>query len=96
MKIEQSEEKWEADWNRHTKRRETFEAFGLSEVLAWELAEEMFDRDHDKDDDRRVCFECKYLNKPMQVCMREEGKRLSAPYRFVLGRCASFLIKGTK
>ena len=96
MKIIQSDEKWEADWKRHVKRRETFEAFGLNPDHAWDLAEQMFDRDHDKDDDRRVCFECKHYNKPLQTCMRQEGKQLSAPYRFVLARCESFDIKGSK
>ena len=84
---------WEKLWRRHVRRRETFEAHGLSEDHAWDLAEAMFDRDRDPDDDRRICFECKNFNKLLQNCAAKHFGTASAPYRFVLARCGGFEIK---
>ena len=65
-----------------------------AEDLAWGLLERDREAVNGKPlDDRRVCFECKHLNR--QTCMALiVGKKRVEPYRFVLQRCEVFSIKG--
>jgi len=93
-----TEEELEKAIERHARRRKTFVEEGLSEDEAWDLAEKMFDRDADPQDDRRLCFECKKYNVLMKTCPKIVDKvgRPQTPLRFVLQRCDWFELKGRK
>jgi len=77
---------------RHTRRRQVFEAEGLSEREAWDLADQMLARDRDPFDDRRVCFECSHLEGNLCNKIKVAQKALS-PLRFTLQRCESFSLR---
>ena len=86
----------EKEIKRFDRRMETFLKEGLCYEGAYDLASEMFDRDRDPHDDRRVCFECEnYVGK---VCMKMRDKlgKPIMPLRFVLQRCDYFQLKGSK
>lgn len=73
---------------RHARRMEAFISAGLDEDKAFDLAEEMFDRDLNLFfDDRRVCFECNHFSDRNQCTV---GRNLSP---FVLQECPSFALK---
>jgi hypothetical protein len=81
---------------RFDRRYKTFLSEGLCDDMAYKLAEQMYERDLDPQDDRRVCFECNnYLGK---VCIKIKDKsgRPQMPLRFILQRCDDFKLKGTK
>lgn len=81
---------------RFDRRYKTFLSEGLCDDTAYKLAEQMYERDLDPQDDRRVCFECNnYLGK---VCIKIKDKsgRPQMPLRFILQRCDDFKLKGTK
>jgi len=77
----------------HERRRKAFEQSGLSETMAFDLAEQMFERDHDPMDDRRICFECKNFNSQNKKCM-DPKQKFALPY--ILQRCGGFNLKGVK
>jgi hypothetical protein len=80
----------------HARRRSVFMEEGLCEDQAWDLAEQMFERDRDIGDDRRVCFECKnYVNKKCKAILDRKGQP-TMQLRFILQRCPKFSIKGKK
>jgi hypothetical protein len=90
------EEELEKAAIRFDRRYKTFVSEGLCEDTAYKLAEQMFERDRDPQDDRRVCFECdNYLGR---VCIKMKDKmgKPTMPLRFVLQRCDFFKLKGTK
>ena len=81
---------------RFHRRRETFIEEGLSEDEAYELADQMFIRDMEGWDDRRVCFECNhYSNKKCTKIVDRHG-RPTMQLRFMLQRCPQFKLKGKK
>jgi len=91
-----TEEEVEKAVERHARRFKTFVSEGLCEDQAWKLADQMWDRDNDPHDDRRVCFECRhYVGK---YCMRIKDKfnRPTMQLRFILQRCDYFELKGKK
>jgi hypothetical protein len=91
-----TEEELEKAIVRHTNRRKTFMAEGLCEDQAWDLAEQMFERDKDPYDDRRVCFECVYYaGKHCTKIIDKHGKP-TMQLRFILQRCDYFKLKGKK
>ena len=75
----------------HKRRRERFEAEGLSADEAFDLAEQMFDRDMDPDG-RRVCFECKNLKGKFCTYYKHTNSNI----RFMLQRCPGFDLRGAK
>ena len=80
---------------RYNRRYETFVKEGLCPDGAHDLAEQMFNRDRDPGDDRRICFECE--NYVAKVCLKMKDKlgKPQMPLRFVLQRCDFFQLKGT-
>jgi hypothetical protein len=76
---------------RHTRRRSVFVSEGLDEVMAWDLADQMLDRDNDHTDNRRVCFECE--NYKFKKCTASDNKFF---YKFILQNCENFVLKGVK
>ena len=79
----------------HTKRLNTFMNEGLSYDDAFDLANKLLDRDHfDKDDDRRLCFECTYYVKKQCTAFRDKFGRPTECLKFVLQRCEKFNLKG--
>ena len=91
-----TEEELEKAVIRFDRRYKTFLSEGLCDDMAYKLAEQMYERDLDPQDDRRVCFECNnYLGK---VCIKIKDKsgRPQMPLRFILQRCDDFKLKGTK
>ena len=76
---------------RHARRRAVFVSEGLDEVMAWDLADQMLDRDNDPTDKRRVCFECN--NYKFGKCTAQDNKFF---YKFILQNCGQFVLKGTK
>lgn len=80
----------------HTKRQKAFQAAGLNYDQAFGLAEQMWERDLDLQDDRRVCFECKHYQNEKCEAIRTKFDRPSEPLRFILQRCDFFKLKGTK
>ena len=91
-----TEEEIEKAVIRHQRRYKTFMEEGLCEDQAWELADKMWDRDNDPQDDRRVCFECR--NYVAKHCTKylDKYKRPTMPLRFILQRCDHFELKGAK
>lgn len=80
----------------HERRRKVFMAEGLCEQQAWDLAESMFNRDHDLQDDRRVCFECLHYVAKLCTKIRDRYGKPTMQIRFVLQRCDHFDLKGKK
>jgi hypothetical protein len=78
---------------KHERRRKAFQDAGLSESEAWDLAETMFERDHDPLDDRRLCFECKNFKVQDKKCL-DPKQKIVLP--FILQRCDGFNLKGVK
>jgi hypothetical protein len=78
---------------KHERRRKAFQDAGLSESEAWDLAETMFERDHDPSDDRRLCFECKNFKVQNKKCLDPQQKFC---WPFILQRCDGFILKGVK
>jgi hypothetical protein len=91
-----TEEEMEKAFARYKRRVETFMQEGLCEEGAYDLADQMFERDRDGHDDRRVCFECQ--NYVGRVCMKMKDKlgKPQMPLRFILQRCDYFQLKGSK
>ena len=87
------EDQLEKMFTRHNRRQATFLTEGLSVGEAFDLAEAMFERDLDPQDDRRVCFECKHLVGQSCNAILIKG-RPSEPLRFILQRCDKFQLKG--
>lgn len=73
---------------------QTFVDQGLPEGDSFDLAEAMWERDLDPQDNRRVCFECKHLNMKACSAINDRSGRPSQPLRFILQRCPSFTLKG--
>ena len=91
-----TEEQLEKAIETHARRRKVFIEEGLCEEKAWDLAEQMFERDKDCHDDRRVCFECKnYVNRHC-IAYTDKFNRATMQLRFVLQRCPKFILKGKK
>lgn len=91
-----TEEQMEKAIQTHNRRRKVFIEEGLCEEQAWELAEQMYERDKDPHDDRRVCFECiKYVSKHC-TAYTDKWNRPTMQLRFVLQRCDRFELKGKK
>jgi len=88
-----SDEQSEIRFNR---RYHAFLDAGLCSDGAYNLASQMYERDKDPFDDRRVCFECEnYVGK---VCMKMRDRlgKYQMPLRFILQRCEFFSLKGKK
>lgn len=80
--------------SRHYRRMQTFVDQGLPEGDSFDLAEAMWERDLDPQDDRRVCFECKHLAVKYCSAITDRYGRPSQPLRFILQRCDKFQLKG--
>lgn len=81
----------------HNRRIRIFISEGLKEKDAYDLADNLLDRDLDISwDDRRVCFEC--TNHVNKLCMAKLDRRgnPSQQLRFIPQRCDQFNLKGTK
>jgi len=93
-----TEEELEIAILKHGRRRKTFEEEGLSENDAWDLADKLFDRDADPQDDRRLCFECKKYDTQTKTCPKIVDRKgvPQRPLRFILQRCDWFDLKGKK
>lgn len=91
-----TEEEIEIAVARHARRRKVFMEEGLCEDQAWELADKMWDRDNDPQDDRRVCFECRNYVARHCIKIRDKFNRPSMQLRFILQRCDHFELKGAK
>jgi hypothetical protein len=89
-----TEEQLEKAIATHARRRKVFMDNGLSESDAWDLAEQMFTRDIEKLDDRRVCFECKHLKGRECHGITDRFGKPTTQMRFILQRCPSFKLKG--
>jgi hypothetical protein len=91
-----TEEEIEKAVFRFDRRYKTFLGEGLCDDQAYKLAEQMYNRDLDPQDDRRVCFECS--NYIARVCtkMRDKQGKPQMPLRFILQRCEWFDMKGKK
>jgi hypothetical protein len=79
---------------RHYRRMQTFVDQGLPENDAFDLAEAMFERDLDPQDDRRVCFECQHLTGHDCTAILNKFHKPTEPLRFILQRCDKFKLKG--
>ena len=80
----------------YTRRLNTFVKNGLPMDEAENLADQMFERDREGLDDRRICFECKnYVDKHCTAYKDRSGKP-TRPLRFILQRCDYFKLKGSK
>lgn len=91
-----TKEEFEKAIDRHERRRKVFMAEGLCEDQAWDLADNMWNRDNDPQDDRRVCFECKNYVAKLCTAYRDKFNRPTMQLRFILQRCDRFQLKGAK
>jgi hypothetical protein len=91
-----TEEQLEKSIDTHARRRKVFFENGLNESDAWDLAEQMFTRDKEALDDRRVCFECKHLKGRECHGIKDKNGKPTMQLRFILQRCPSFKLKGKK
>lgn len=91
-----TEEEIEIATARHDRRTSAFMKAGLSREEAWELADRMFDRDADPQDDRRLCFECRNLQDNKCVSQYQPKWLRNPPPRFILQRCDYFDLRGKK
>ena len=83
---------------KHNSRSKAFMDAGLSQDEAWKLADKLFDRDADPQDDRRLCFECRLFDAKTGTCPKivdKKGKPQPA-LKFVLQRCDWIQLKGKK
>jgi hypothetical protein len=81
---------------RFNRRCDTFTSEGLDTDAAYNLAAQMYERDLDPLDDRRVCFECRHLLGNLCMKIRDSRERPQTPLRFMLQRCENFSLKGKK
>jgi len=93
LEIQQHLDRLDKAMVRFEKRRLTFIREGLTPEEAFSLAERMYERDKDPQDDRRVCFECKHLSGSKCHGIKVAGKPTDA-MRFMLQRCEAFSLKG--
>ena len=91
-----TEEQLEKAIDTHARRRKVFVENGLIESDAWDLAEQMFTRDKEKLDDRRVCFECEHLKGRECHGITDRFGKPTTQMRFILQRCPTFKLKGKK
>jgi hypothetical protein len=78
----------------HQRRRKVFQDEGLSQEEAYELADDLWDRDENGGEER-VCFECRHLEgKKSCTKIRDSQGNPTNPDRFVLQRCDKFKLKG--
>ena len=91
-----TEEQLEQAIERHARRRKVFMEEGLCEDKAFALAEQMFERDKDPHDDRRVCFECSHYVAKHCTKITDKFGKPTMQLRFILQRCDHFKLKGTK
>jgi hypothetical protein len=91
-----TEEDLEKAIDRFDRRYKTFINEGLCEDMAYKLSEQMYERDKDPQDDRRVCFECANYVSNLCMKMRNRKGKPDMPLRFVLQRCDHFELKGRK
>jgi hypothetical protein len=93
-----TEEEIEVATAKHNRRTKAFMDAGLTREAALELADKMFDRDADPQDDRRLCFECKKYDSKNGTCPKIVDRKgyPQRPLRFVLQRCDWFDLKGKK
>jgi hypothetical protein len=80
----------------YTRRLNTFVKNGLPMGEAENLADQMFERDREGLDDRRVCFECKNYVANHCTAYKDKFGRPTRPLRFILQRCDHFKLKGSK
>jgi len=93
-----TEEEIEVATAKHNRRTKAFMDAGLTREAALELADKMFDRDADPQDDRRLCFECRLFDTRNGTCPKivdRKGKPQPA-LKFVLQRCDWIQLKGKK
>ena len=93
-----TEEEIEVATAKHNRRRKAFEDAGLSSDAAYALADKLFERDLDSQDDRRLCFECRLFDTKTGTCPKivdKKGKPQPA-LKFVLQRCDWIQLKGKK
>lgn len=81
---------------RFNRRLDIFIREGLCRQGAFDLATAMHNRDMDPDDDRRVCFECQNYTGKVCLELTDHRGKYQMPLRFILQRCDSFKLKGTK
>lgn len=93
-----TEEEIEVATAKHNSRSKAFMDAGLSREAAWDLADKLFERDADPQDDRRLCFECKKYEPKSETCPKIVDRKgyPQQPLRFVLQRCDWFDLKGKK
>lgn len=91
-----NEEELEKAAIRFDRRYEAFKKEGLCEEQAYKLAEQMYERDRDPHDDRRVCFECENYVGNLCMKMKDKTGRPQMPLRFILQRCDWFELKGKR
>jgi hypothetical protein len=83
---------------KHDRRTQAFMDAGLPQDEAWKLADKLFERDADPQDDRRLCFECRLFDAKTGTCPKivdRKGKPQQA-LKFVLQRCDWIQLKGKK
>jgi hypothetical protein len=94
MKRQLSEDELAQAIAAHERRRKVFESEGMYADRAFELADQLLDRDLDPLDNRRICFECaKYVNKKC-TAITDRFKKPTMQMRFILQNCPEFLLKG--
>jgi hypothetical protein len=97
-----NEEEFNKAWETHLRRRNAFIREGLDEVDAWNLSEQMFDRDMEIEGNDlqggqlRVCFECKNYKKGLCQAIRNSKGDPTVPNKFVLQKCDFFMLRGSK
>ena len=93
-----TEEEIEVATTKHNRRTKSFMDAGLTQDAALEMADLMFYRDADSQDDRRLCFECKKYDSKSGTCPKIVDRKgyPQRPLRFVLQRCDWFDLKGKK
>jgi len=72
---------------RANRRYQTFIKGGMKPRDASDLVDKMFVRDTEGGDDRRVCYECRHLDRTKCLALPEK------PDRFSLRRCTVFEVK---
>ena len=93
-----TEEKIEIATAKHNSRSKAFMDAGLTPEAAWNLADKLFERDADPQDDRRLCCECRLFDTRNGTCPKivdRKGKPQPA-LKFVLQRCDWIQLKGKK
>lgn len=91
-----TEEQLEKAIETHARRRNTFMVEGRCEDQAFELAEQMFNRDQDPYDNRRTCFECTRYVARHCTAYRDRWNKPTMQLRFVLQNCDKFDLRGKK